>query len=165
MQNHLIPPRWGTYAVASRFSGLSTRLLEDLVKDELVISSLARRPGRSRGIRLIDLESLQNYIQSRQEAAPYNKGAKAGATTPPPKSARTSYSCGQSTYFGNGSTHNIGCVVRAPFVHVDLDSKPDAGSLGDGMALHINRISPRSPASAPAAGPTSPSSAATSPRR
>lgn len=64
MQNHLIPPRWGTYAVASRFSGLSTRLLEDLVKDELVISSLARRPGRSRGIRLIDLESLQNYIQS-----------------------------------------------------------------------------------------------------
>ena len=31
-------------------------------------------------------------------------------------------------YFGNGSNHNIGCVVRAPFVHVDLDSKPDAGA-------------------------------------
>lgn len=31
-------------------------------------------------------------------------------------------------YFANGSTHNIGCVVRAPFVHVDLDSKPDAGA-------------------------------------
>jgi hypothetical protein len=31
-------------------------------------------------------------------------------------------------YFSNGSTHNIGCVVRAPFVHVDLDSKPDAGA-------------------------------------
>ena len=31
-------------------------------------------------------------------------------------------------YFGNGSTHNIGCVVRAPFVHVGLDSKPDAGA-------------------------------------
>ena len=30
-------------------------------------------------------------------------------------------------YFGNGSSHNIGCVVRPPFVHVDLDSKPDAG--------------------------------------
>ena len=30
-------------------------------------------------------------------------------------------------YFANGSTHNIGCVVRAPFVHIDLDSKPDAG--------------------------------------
>jgi DNA polymerase-1 len=31
-------------------------------------------------------------------------------------------------YFANGSSHNIGCVVRAPFVHVDLDSKPDAGA-------------------------------------
>ena len=29
--------------------------------------------------------------------------------------------------FGNGSNHNIGVVVRAPFVHIDLDSKPDAG--------------------------------------
>ncbi len=28
----------------------------------------------------------------------------------------------------NGANHaNIGCVVRPPFVHVDLDSKPDAG--------------------------------------
>jgi DNA polymerase-1 len=31
-------------------------------------------------------------------------------------------------YFGNGSNHNIGCVVRPPFIHVDLDSKPDAGA-------------------------------------
>ena len=31
-------------------------------------------------------------------------------------------------YFANGSTHNIGCVVRAPFIHVDLDSKPDSGA-------------------------------------
>lgn len=30
-------------------------------------------------------------------------------------------------YFANGSTHNVGCVVRAPYVHVDLDSKPDGG--------------------------------------
>ncbi len=29
----------------------------------------------------------------------------------------------------NGSSHNnLGCVVRPPFVHVDLDSKPDAGA-------------------------------------
>jgi DNA polymerase-1 len=31
-------------------------------------------------------------------------------------------------YFGNGSNHNIGCVVRPPFIHVDLDSKSDAGA-------------------------------------
>jgi DNA polymerase-1 len=31
-------------------------------------------------------------------------------------------------YFGTGSNHNIGCVVRPPFIHVDLDSKPDAGA-------------------------------------
>ena len=31
-------------------------------------------------------------------------------------------------FFGNGATNNIGCVVRAPYVHVDLDSKPDAGA-------------------------------------
>ncbi len=29
--------------------------------------------------------------------------------------------------FGPGTDHNIGCVVRPPFVHVDLDSKSDAG--------------------------------------
>ncbi len=31
------------------------------------------------------------------------------------------------SYFGNGSAHNIGCVVRPPFIHVDLDSKRDRG--------------------------------------
>ena len=31
-------------------------------------------------------------------------------------------------YFSNGSSNNIGNVVRAPFVHIDLDSKPDAGA-------------------------------------
>lgn len=30
-------------------------------------------------------------------------------------------------HFANGSNHNIGVVVRGPFVHVDLDSKPDRG--------------------------------------
>jgi DNA polymerase-1 len=30
-------------------------------------------------------------------------------------------------YFGNGTNHNIGCVVRAPFIHIDLDSKRDCG--------------------------------------
>jgi DNA polymerase-1 len=30
-------------------------------------------------------------------------------------------------HFANGSNHNLGVVVRPPFVHVDLDSKPDGG--------------------------------------
>lgn len=56
-------PRWAPYPTASRYSGLSSRLLEDLVKDELVISSLVRRPGCTRGKRLIDLRSLDFYIE------------------------------------------------------------------------------------------------------
>ena len=31
-------------------------------------------------------------------------------------------------HFGPGSEYNLGAVVRAPFVHIDLDSKPDAGA-------------------------------------
>ena len=31
-------------------------------------------------------------------------------------------------WFGPGTNNNLGCVVRPPFVHVDLDSKPDAGA-------------------------------------
>lgn len=29
--------------------------------------------------------------------------------------------------FGEGSGHNLGTIVRPPFVHIDLDSKPDCG--------------------------------------
>lgn len=57
-------PRWGTYPQASMYSGLSTRLLEDLVKDELIVSSLVRRPGCARGVRLLDLRSLDTFIKS-----------------------------------------------------------------------------------------------------
>ena len=64
MENHSVTPRWAPYTDASRFSGLSSRLLEDLVKDELIVSALARRPGCARGIRLIDLHSLDAYIRS-----------------------------------------------------------------------------------------------------
>lgn len=56
--------KWATYKVASQYSGLSTRLLEDLVKDGLVTSSLVRRPGCVRGVRLLELNSLQAFIES-----------------------------------------------------------------------------------------------------
>ena len=56
--------KWATYKVASQYSGLSTRLLEDLVKDGLVTSSLVRRPGCARGVRLLELNSLEAFIES-----------------------------------------------------------------------------------------------------
>jgi len=31
-------------------------------------------------------------------------------------------------HFAQGTRDNVGCVVRPPFVHIDLDSKPDAGA-------------------------------------
>ena len=31
------------------------------------------------------------------------------------------------SYFGSSRAHNIGCVVRGPFIHIDLDSKRDRG--------------------------------------
>lgn len=64
MPNDTIKPRWATYLQSSSYSGLSTRLLEELVKDGIITSSLARRPGRARGIRLIDLRSLDSYIET-----------------------------------------------------------------------------------------------------
>ena len=33
-----------------------------------------------------------------------------------------------SRSFGPGTRNNLGCVVRPPFVHIDLDSKPDGGA-------------------------------------
>lgn len=59
-----VAARWATYPGASGYSGFSTRLLEALVKDELILSSLVRRPGCARGVRLIDLRSLDSYIET-----------------------------------------------------------------------------------------------------
>lgn len=59
-----IKPRWASYPDAANYSGLSTRLLEELVKDELIESSLVCRPGRARGVRLLNLRSLDSYIES-----------------------------------------------------------------------------------------------------
>jgi hypothetical protein len=64
MLNDTTAQRWATYLQSSKYSGLSTRLLEELVKDCVINSSLARRPGRARGIRLIDLRSLDTYIET-----------------------------------------------------------------------------------------------------
>ena len=57
-------PRWGNYQQSRRYSGLSTRLLQDYVKDNLVRSSLVLKPGSRRGVRLIDLNSLDALIEA-----------------------------------------------------------------------------------------------------
>jgi hypothetical protein len=54
--------KWGGYEKAAEFSGLSTRLLEDLVAKGLIESSLVTKPGCKRGVRVINLESLDAYI-------------------------------------------------------------------------------------------------------
>ena len=56
-------PRWGNYWQAHLHSGLSTRLLQDYVSDELIRSSIVRKPGAKRGVRLIDLNSLDEFIE------------------------------------------------------------------------------------------------------
>lgn len=57
-------PRWGKKNMAARYSGLSVRLLDDLVARDIVRSSLVRQPGCARGVRLIDLDSLDLYIEA-----------------------------------------------------------------------------------------------------
>lgn len=55
--------RWGNYKQANAYSGLSVRLLQDYVRDELVRSSIVLKPGAKRGVRLIDLASLDALIE------------------------------------------------------------------------------------------------------
>ncbi len=56
--------RWGNYKHARSHSGLSIRLLQDYVKDGLIRSSVVTKPGALRGVRLIDLHSLDEFIEA-----------------------------------------------------------------------------------------------------
>ena len=79
-------PRWGKKNIAARYSGLSVRLLDDLVARDIVRSSLVRQPGCARGVRLIDLNSLDDYIEQgigqkadlemNREGAPKYRGGR-----------------------------------------------------------------------------------------
>ena len=57
-------PRWGNYKQARNYSGLSIRLLQDYVSSELIRSSIVVKPGSRRGVRLIDLHSLDELIEA-----------------------------------------------------------------------------------------------------
>jgi hypothetical protein len=60
---HPIQPAWLTYNDASRYSGLSVRLLQDLVRRHLIVSSAVIQPGARRGRRLISRASLDEWIE------------------------------------------------------------------------------------------------------
>jgi hypothetical protein len=63
MHKHDASPRWANYKQARIHSGLSIRLLQDFVKDGLIRSSVVTKPGAKRGVRLVDLRSLDEFIE------------------------------------------------------------------------------------------------------
>jgi len=64
IQDNSIPPAWLTVSEAARYSGLSKALLYELIKERCIISSTVLRPGRRRGRRLIQRESIDQLIES-----------------------------------------------------------------------------------------------------
>ena len=57
--------RWGTFEQTSAYSGQGIRVLENAVKNNIIRSALVRSfPGAKRGRRLIDLRSVDAWIES-----------------------------------------------------------------------------------------------------
>ena len=56
--------KWATVKQAAEYSGLSERHLYNLIGDGLIRSSHPKRPNASRGRRLVDLRSLNDWIES-----------------------------------------------------------------------------------------------------
>ncbi|MDB4801687.1 helix-turn-helix domain-containing protein [Akkermansiaceae bacterium] len=57
-------PRWAPIKTAAKYSGLSERHLYNAIADGLIRSSLVKRPNASRGRRLVDLQSLDAWIET-----------------------------------------------------------------------------------------------------
>ncbi len=57
-------PAWFTVSEASRYSGLSTALIYELIKEGCIISSTVLRPGRRRGRRLVQRASIDAFIEA-----------------------------------------------------------------------------------------------------
>ncbi|MCF7785982.1 MAG: helix-turn-helix domain-containing protein [Prosthecobacter sp.] len=65
VQNHTMEPlRWLRVEEAARTRGISRSLLYEFLRDGKIKSSLLRKKGNVRGIRLISAESLDAYIES-----------------------------------------------------------------------------------------------------
>jgi hypothetical protein len=61
-----LEPVWVRIPTASRVSGLSrTRLFEEIVKGT-VVSRHIKKPGASKGIRLINFKSLMAFIEGME---------------------------------------------------------------------------------------------------
>jgi hypothetical protein len=69
-QKTTITPRWLTYEAAAIYSGLGTRVLENHVRAGLIRSSNACAPGSTRGRRLLDRISLDEFIEAGVGKAP-----------------------------------------------------------------------------------------------
>jgi hypothetical protein len=63
-QRSEIKPRWIGIKEAAPYSGVSERLIENWIAGGFVRSSCVRAPGKKRGRRLIDLRSLDEFIES-----------------------------------------------------------------------------------------------------
>jgi hypothetical protein len=78
-----ITPRWLTYEQAAIYSGLGTRVLENHVRAGFIRSSNACAPGATRGRRLLDRLSLDEFIEAGVGKAPtelaMNSNRKGGA--------------------------------------------------------------------------------------
>jgi hypothetical protein len=63
-KNTIEPLRWLRVEEAVRTRGISRSLLYEFIRDGKVKSSLLRKKGNVRGIRLISAESLDSYIEA-----------------------------------------------------------------------------------------------------
>jgi hypothetical protein len=57
-------PAWFPVAAAARYSGLSRALIYEHIADGALVSSTVKRPGRSRGRRLVQRVSLDRLIEA-----------------------------------------------------------------------------------------------------
>lgn len=84
VQNHTMEPlRWLRVEEAARTRGISRSLLYEFLRDGKIKSSLLRKKGNVRGIRLISAESLDAYIEAHVLPwYPETKGSEAAVNAP-----------------------------------------------------------------------------------
>lgn len=77
-------PGWMSVEDAASWSGLSITLIRELIADDLIVSSNVVKPGKTRGRRLVNRESLNAYIEtgigSKSELAMNAKRPTGGST-------------------------------------------------------------------------------------